>query len=115
MRLRAAGPKLKPSDRAKVRMPDKIADPFYLSAEWRAFVERLKVERFGSPQNARCQDRQCKYPDRRGSSVRLFGDHVVEIKDGGAKLDPRNVLFRCGSCHTRVTAQRRASRLFGGG
>jgi len=88
--------------------PPKKADPFYLSPEWRALLARLMVERFGSPANARCEDPLCKSPGRRG--VRLFGDHVHELKDGGAPLDPHNVLFRCGSCHTRKTAEARAVR-----
>lgn len=109
MRLQVKGQKLRPSQRAKVALPAKVADPFYLSMEWRTLVERLKIERFGSAKNARCQDHQCRSPERRG--IRVFGDHVRELKDDGAKLDPHNVLFRCGSCHTRVTAERRATRL----
>jgi hypothetical protein len=103
--------KVSPSRRVKVTVAPKAADPFYLSAEWRAFVEAEKIRRFGSARNARCQDHQCRMPERRG--IRVFADHIVELRDDGAKLDPMNVLFRCGSCHTRVTAERRARRLQG--
>ena len=85
----------------------KVADQFYVSPEWRLFVQGLKVDRFGHPSNAHCQDPKCKYP---GRGCRVFADHVVEIKDGGARLDPRNIMFRCGSCHTRVTNERKALR-----
>ena len=42
--------------------------------------------------------------------IRLLGDHVVEIKDGGARLDPSNVMLRCYSCHARKTAEERNRR-----
>lgn len=41
----------------------------------------------------------------------MFADHVVEVKDGGAKLDPANGQCLCGSCHTRKTAAARKRRL----
>ncbi len=44
------------------------------------------------------------------TNTRLFGDHVVELQDGGAELDPSNVQLMCGSCHTRKTAAARAAR-----
>ncbi|KGB21911.1 hypothetical protein AtDm6_2677 [Acetobacter tropicalis] len=34
----------------------------------------------------------------------------MELKDGGAKLDKRNVQLLCGSCHTAKTASVRAER-----
>ena len=42
--------------------------------------------------------------------MRVFGDHIIELKDGGALLDGRNVMLRCGSCHTRKTFEERAKR-----
>ena len=72
----------------------KTTDPFYLSPEWRALVADIIRER-----SARCEDPTCRFPGRSG--VRVFGDHIVELKDGGAPLDKTNVMLRCGSCHTR--------------
>lgn len=95
-------------DMRTAKPPPKVADPFYLSGEWRAFVDRLKGERFGSARNARCEDPKCKHPERRDAMV--SGDHIIELKDGGAPLDPRNVLFRCGSCHTRKTLEQARAR-----
>jgi hypothetical protein len=40
----------------------------------------------------------------------VFGDHIVELRDGGAPLDPANVLLRCGRCHTTKTVAERARR-----
>ena len=36
-----------------------------------------------------CQARDCKTP-RRGFGRRLFADHIIELRDGGAPLDPAN-------------------------
>lgn len=111
--LRPLRSKLQPSKRSKVSVPDKKVEPFYLTPAWRMLVDDLIKQRFGSRAHARCQDSQCKQPHRRG--IRLFGDHIVERKDGGADLDPNNVIFRCGSCHSRKTAQERQHRLQGVG
>ena len=84
--------------------PPKVADPHYSSRahiDWRNAV----VARAGG----RCQDPDCQYPDRRG--IRLFADHIVELKDGGDALNLANGLARCGSCHTRKTARERAKRM----
>jgi 5-methylcytosine-specific restriction endonuclease McrA len=37
-------------------------------------------------------------------------DHIVELQDGGAKLDRANVLQRCRSCHVRKTALAKSQR-----
>jgi DNA-binding CsgD family transcriptional regulator len=66
--------------------------PFYLTPEWRALVERIITIR-----SRRCQDPKCKSPDC--TNRRIFGDHIKELKDGGAPLDPDNILLRCSSCH----------------
>lgn len=81
----------------RVRVAPKAADPFYLSAEWRSLVARLKRRRGG-----RCE--------RCGSDHRLIGDHVVELRDGGAALDEGNIMILCQSCHNAKTARARAAR-----
>ena len=50
-------------------------------------------------------------PAKPRDGVRLFADHVLELSDGGAALDPRNGRALCGACHTRKTLERRAVRL----
>jgi hypothetical protein len=82
--------------------PAKIADAFYTSPEWRALMAAIIAER-----GLRCEDPQCS---RTSPPSRVFGDHIVELRDGGAPLDNRNVMLRCGSCHTRKTAEARAAR-----
>jgi 5-methylcytosine-specific restriction enzyme A len=103
-RLRALAQRVKSVDLRSAKPPAKVAAPFYLSTEWRALMKRLIAER-----GRACQDPRCKAPHRRG--IRVFGDHIVELQDGGAPLDPDNVLLRCGSCHTRKTAAARAERM----
>jgi len=70
----------------------------YLSPEWRSFVSRLRAQR----------GRRCETCGRTG--CRIFGDHIHELKDGGAPLDPGNVRLLCGSCHSIKTARVRAIR-----
>jgi len=82
----------------------KATNPFYLTHEWRTLVAEIIRER-----GARCEDPDCRFPNRTG--IRLFGDHIVELADGGAPLDKANVLLRCGSCHTRKTNAERAKRM----
>lgn len=109
--LRTLGQKLRPSTSVKVRVPEKKAESFYLSPEWRALMDGIIVQRFGDRAHARCEDPDCRTKYRIG--IRVFGDHIVERKDGGALLDPRNVLCRCGACHSRKTAAERAQRYHG--
>lgn len=103
-KLRSLAPRIRSLELRTALPPEKTADTIYRSPEWRALVERLIVER------ARiCQDVQCPTPGR--WQGRLIADHVVEIKDGGAPLDPRNVLLRCSTCHARKTAREAAARM----
>jgi len=102
--LREIAPRVRSIDTRTAKPPPKRADPFYLSREWRALIAAIIHDR-----GRRCEDPLCKYPSRAG--IRLFGDHIVELRDGGAPLDPANVMLRCGSCHTRKTGEHRALRM----
>lgn len=109
MKLRCLGSKLQPGVRIKVALPAKKADSFYLSPEWRALMDgivRLRGRRCADPMHDPAKTRTCR---------RVFGDHIRELKDGGAPLDPSNIMLRCGSCHTRKTAAERARRYGVGG
>ncbi len=100
-RLTMLGPRVATLDTSIAAPPPKVADSFYTSREWRELIASIKTER-----GPTCQRCGRKY-------VRLFGDHTVELKDGGAKLDRRNVVLMCGSCHTAKTARARAERMKG--
>lgn len=42
---------------------------------------------------------------------RLFADHIVELKDGGAPFDVANGQALCGAHHTLKTAAERQKRM----
>ena len=102
MKLKTLGRKLAPSTRAKVKV-EKIADPFYSSPAWRALMAFL-IKRRGR----RCEDRE--HNSATPQTGRIFGDHIVERKDGGAPFDPGNILLRCARCHGFKTSAERARR-----
>jgi len=56
-----------------------------------------------------CENPACKTPDR-ARGQRLYGDHVVELRDGGELLDKANVQILCAACHGRKTADARRQR-----
>ena len=102
-RLKSLPPQVAKLDTRTAPLPPKESDPFYLSREWRALVAKIKRERGDV-----CEDPHCKGPHSRGQ--RIYADHVVEIQDGGAKLDASNVLLRCARSHSLKTARERNKR-----
>lgn len=88
-------------DTSIARPPAKVALPFYSSPDWIALRNAERVAAKGI----------CRRP---GCSKRGFiVDHIVEIKDGGAPLDARNVELLCSSHHVRKTNAVRADRQAG--
>lgn len=85
--------------KARIPLPPKQADGFYTSPEWRKLIASIKAER-----GERCEDTG-------PHSGRLMGDHIIEVKDGGAKLDRRNIMLRCAGCHNRKTARVKRERM----
>lgn len=78
----------------------KRADPLYLSREWRALMRTIKAARGA----------WCSVCGAGGKGVRIIGDHIVEVKDGGAELDADNVQLMCLPCHNRKTGLERMKR-----
>ncbi len=98
-------PALAQSDTRSVRPAPKQRASIYGTAEhqeWRAAV----VHRAAGI----CQGKGCCR-----SGVRLFADHIVELRDGGSPYDLTNGQALCGACHSRKTAAARAARQQGGG
>jgi 5-methylcytosine-specific restriction protein A len=95
--------RLKLFETKKVKAPEKKADSFYSSPEWRELMKQIFKER-----GRRCEDPQCKTP--RNVWGKLYGDHIVELKDGGAPLDKANIMIRCAPCHGIKTLEERRKR-----
>lgn len=102
--MKHLSPRLGLIETRKLKPPDKVADSFYLSPEWRALIRHIIQVR-----GRRCEDPDCKTVNR-GAGQRIFGDHIIERKDGGAELDQHNVLLRCAPCHGIKTAAERGKR-----
>ena len=101
--MRTIGPRVKTRDHHTVKPRPSTGNPaFYVTSEWRSLVARLLEQR----------GRRCERCGREG--CRIYGDHIHELQDAGAPLDPSNVQLLCGSCHTRKTAAVRTSRMLKG-
>lgn len=98
-RLKTLAPAV-PSLGPRLRHAPKVADPFYLSPEWRTFIARIRRER-----GNRCEVLGCQTPTHR-----VIGDHIVELRDGGAPLDPSNIRLLCQAHHNAKTAAARGRR-----
>jgi hypothetical protein len=92
---------------ATQRLPPrpKTALPVYTSPEWRALIASIIRER-----GRRCEDPRCTTPNR-ASGQRIYGDHIRELGDSGALLDPSNVMLRCAPCHGRKTTEEKNKRM----
>lgn len=107
--VRTLKPALQTMDTRTVRSPEKRADPFYLTPEYRAWRAKViakagrRCEDVDQATGQRCTKAEPKH--------RMFADHIVEVKDGGAPYDTSNGKCRCGSHHTTKTAKVRAERM----
>lgn len=100
-RLRILGPRLS-SAPSRVRPMPKVADAHYLTPEHKAWAAEV-FKRAGG----RCQAPGCL---KAAPEHRMFADHIVERKDGGAALALSNGQLLCGSHHSEKTAKARAAR-----
>ena len=87
-------------DIEKTRRPaniqdQKMTDPFYGTARWQKFRDWYRK---GNPFCEIC------------GSVGQMVDHIKELKDDGAPLDPDNCQTLCNTCHQRKTATERVKR-----
>lgn len=104
-RLKTFGPRLRTIDTRKVKPPEKAVEPFYSSREWQE-VRALVLKR----DNWTCVRPGCGRHGGRFGGERMFVDHIVERKDGGADLDPANLEVLCSSCHVAKTHAERVER-----
>ncbi|MER9814282.1 HNH endonuclease [Mesorhizobium sp. M0129] len=104
-KLKMLGTVIRTMDTRPIKVAPKTAEPFYLSPEWRKLMAEIIAER-----GRRCEDPTCDGKTHR-LGMRVFGDHLVELRDGGAPLDKRNIMLRCGASHTKKTLAERAKRM----
>jgi len=101
VRLVAAGSRFGGNVAGKVASMPKRALPFYQSAEWVALVKMRKL----SP------DYEAAKARRKYQHERLVLDHIAEMKDGGAALDPANTQWLTHSEHQAKTAMAKRKRV----
>lgn len=103
-RLKMLGSRIPAADLRTARPAPKTALPFYSTPEWRALMATIIRER----------GRVCQYPahdpSKPRAGIRVLGDHIQEIQDGGALLDPKNIMLVCFRCHGIKTEKERMKR-----
>ncbi len=96
--MRTVGNRLGTKAPSRLTPPPKVRDDHYGRPEHKAWAKAV-IKRAGGC----CQD--CG-----ATGKRLFADHIVELKDGGAKYDVDNGKALCGSCHVSKGYRARAAR-----
>ena len=90
----------------RVALPPKTAAPIYHTPEYKAWREAVIAQA-----GRRCEQvtdgKRCWKAEPRN---RMFADHKVELRDGGAAFDVTNGQCLCGGHHTAKTAAVRAAR-----
>lgn len=102
-RLASLKPRLAAADMRRVLPPPKVADPELQTPEHRAWRAEVIAR----------ADGRCQWPagcTKAAPRHRMFADHIVERRDGGARYDPANGQCLCGQHHSLKTALERAKR-----
>jgi 5-methylcytosine-specific restriction enzyme A len=105
-KLRSLPSLLRAVDTSTVRLPPKAKAEVYTTPQfrqWRAMV----VGRAGGRCEAVDHGYRCS---RAAPEHRMYADHINELRDGGALLDPNNGQALCASHHELKTMQARARR-----
>ena len=102
MGLRALQPRVWLANLRTAALPPKVADRLYSSPAWIALRDRVHREAGG----------RCQAPGCGRAESRMFVDHIVELKDGGAPLERSNVWLICRAHHSKKTARERANRTY---
>lgn len=96
-------PRLKTVSTVTAKPATKTTDPYYHTPQhrrWRYVV----MQRAGWA----CQG--CGAQSTPQARVTLYADHIAELSDGGAPLDPANGQALCGGCHQQKSADQRKAR-----
>lgn len=107
-RIQTLRPRIATLDTRTAKPLPKEVDSHYTTPEHKAWA--LAVKRKAGwrcehvEHGVRCE-RSAAHGDR------IYADHLVEIKDGGAKLDPLNGAAKCASHNVKKGIEARAKRL----
>lgn len=108
MTIRTISLRIRTLDTRTCKPPPKAADAELQTPEHKAWAQNVK-RRAGwcceatLPDGSRCPNA--------APGHRMFADHIVERRDGGDPLDPKNGQCLCPSHHTLKTAAERAKRM----
>ena len=105
-KLGRIGPRLATLDTRSLPPPPKAAEPLYQTVAYRIWRSDV-IEAAGARCEAVDNGRRCWKAAPRN---RMFADHRVEVRDGGALFDVANGQCLCGAHHTAKTARARAER-----
>jgi hypothetical protein len=107
-RVATLRPSIAVADLRTARAPDKRAEPHYLTAEHRAWRAAVISRAGGRCEAVDDQGRRCWRSE--ANRHRMFADHIIELTDDGAPLDPTNGRCLCASHHTLKTNRERDAR-----
>ena len=105
-KLRSLPRVLRSFDTSTTRLPPRRVDPIYNSPqfiEWRAIV----ISRANGQCEAIVNGQRCT---KAKPSHRVYADHIIELRDGGAPFDPSNGQCLCHSHHEIKTLEARKKR-----
>lgn len=106
MALRVAKIGISTASGRTVAVLPKVARPVYQTPEHRGWRDAV-VKRAGGQCEKVENGVRCT---KAAPAHRMFADHIVEVRDGGARLDVMNGQCLCGAHHTAKTAEARAAR-----
>lgn len=106
MALRVAKIGIASASGRTVTILPKVARPIYQTPEYRAWREAV-IERAGGRCEAIENGQRCA---KAAPLHRMFADHRIEVRDGGALHDVTNGQCLCGAHHTAKTAAARSAR-----
>ena len=106
-KLRTLAPLVRTLNTSTTKLPPRRIDPVYSTPEfqrWRAHVVQRAGYRCEAIDNGyRCSEAR---PDHR-----VYADHIIELRDGGAPFDLNNGRCLCASHHELKTMAARTKRL----
>ena len=101
--MRMLKPALRTMDTRTCKPTPKTVDAELGTRDWKSMRERVIREAGG----------KCEHPGCGRAEPRMYADHIVERRDGGAVFDRANLQCLCAKHHTLKTNAERAKRMRG--